>query len=66
MKMSLEQRTEQRAGRALQEMGLYLRKWTRNGEAGYCITNANNCIVYGGEFTLSLSDVQDFITEQRQ
>lgn len=57
-------RTEKRARRVLQEMGLYLKKWTRNGEAGYCIANANNCVVYGGEFTLSIEDVQDFITEQ--
>lgn len=61
-----EQRTEKRAGRALQKMGLCLRKWTRNGEAGYCITNTNNCAVYGREYTLSLADVWDFIAEQRQ
>ena len=47
-------------------MGLCLRRWTRNGEAGYCITNANNCMVYGGEYMLSLADVLDFIAEQLQ
>lgn len=66
--MSEEKITEQRLRRALAKKGYKLHKsrarhWSLDNQQGYMIVNMNNAVMAGGNYNLSLEDVEDFLNE---
>ncbi len=59
---AFEQKTEKSIRRALQKMGMYLRKCVNRetGESYYSIVNADETPIYGKGYTLELKEVSHF------